>query len=132
MISFKAFYEEFKHFDSQVARKGTGPSVGSSSLGGIMQRPRPATTGVIGDTTGATGNNVYLVRNVKTPFDFKIKERDDLYCIYLKLKRDTKYIPLSKTKFAQKYSCDYPTKDEAVEALRDLKFRISQVDIHNK
>lgn len=132
MISFKTYCEEFKYFDSQVARKGSGPSVGASSLGGIMQRPRPITTGSIGDTTGATGNNVYLVRNVKTPFDFKIKSKDDLHCIYLKLKRDKKYIPLKNTKFAKKYSCEYPTKDEAVEALRDLKFRISQVDIPSK
>lgn len=132
MISFEKFCEEFKYFDSQVARKGTGPSVSSSSLGGIMQRPKPATTGIIGDRTGATGNNVYLVRNVKTPFDFKIKLKDDLYCIYLKYRKDSKYIPLKETKFAATYSCEYPTKDEAVEALRDLKFKISQVDIHNK
>lgn len=132
MISFKKFYEEFKYFDSQVSRKGTGPSLGSAALGGIMQRPKPATTGIVGDNTGATGNNVYLVRNVKTPFDFKIKFQDNLYCIYLKLKRDSKYIPLKETNFSKKYSCDYPTKEEAVEALRDLKFRISQVDIHNK
>lgn len=132
MKSFKAYCEDFTQFDSQVGRKGTGPSVGAASLNGVLQKPSAINTKSIGDNTGATGNNRYLVRNVKTPFDYKIKYENDQYRIYIKYKKDLKYLPLKNTEFADKYSCDYPTRDEAVEALRDLKFRISQVDISKK
>jgi len=128
MISFKRFCEDFIQHDSEISRRGSGPSVTGASKNGIMQRPSPVSVAALGDTTGFTGNNVYLIRNVKTPFDFKVEESDNGFNILIKFKRDSKYIPLKDTPFASRCDYNHTSKENAQAAIRDLKFKISQVE----
>lgn len=128
MISFKRFCEEFIHYDSQVARKGDGPSVSNAADTGIMRKPSQVSTPVVGDTTTFSGNNVYLVKNAKIPFELKISEKDGMYSIIIRTKGDDKFIPLSRTEFSKQTECDFDDRDEAERAVRDLIFRISQVE----
>jgi hypothetical protein len=128
MISFKRFCEEFIHYDSQVARTGGGPSVSNAASTGILRKPSQVSTPVVGDLTSFSGNNVYLVKNAKIPFELKLKEKDGMYSIIIRTKGDDKFIPLSRTEFSKQTECDFDDKDDAIQAVRDLIFRISQVE----
>jgi hypothetical protein len=128
MISFKRFCEEFIHYDSQVARTGGGPSVSGASVNGILQDGSQVPTAVVGDPTSFSGNNVYLVKNAKIPFELKLKEKDGMYSIIIRTKGDEKFIPLSRTEFGKQTECDYDDRDDAIRAVRDLIFRISRVE----
>jgi hypothetical protein len=128
MISFKRFCEEFIHYDSQVARKGHGPSVSNAASTGVLRKPSQVSTPIIGDTTSFSGNNVYLVKNAKIPFELKLKEKDGMFSIIIRTKGDEKFMPLSRTEFSKHTECDFDDKDEAVSAVRDLIFRISRVE----
>jgi hypothetical protein len=128
MISFKRFCEEFIHYDSQVARTGGGPSVSNAASTGILRKPSQVSTPVVGDLTSFYGNNVYLVKNAKIPFELKLKEKDGMYSIIIRTKGDDKFIPLSRTEFSKQTECDFDDKDDAIQAVRDLIFRISQVE----
>jgi len=127
MLSFKQYCEEFRQFDSQVARKGNGPSVTAAADNGIMSKPAQ----VVGDNTSFSGNNTYLVKNTNIPFDVKIKKIKDLYNIVIKTNGDSKYILLSNTDLGKRTECTFTDRDEAIAAARDLIFRISRVDLHN-
>ena len=128
MISFKRFCEEFIHYDSQVARTGGGPSVSNAASTGILRKPSQVSTPVVGDLTSFSGNNVYLVKNAKIPFELKLKEKDGMYSIIICTKGDDKFIPLSRTEFSKQTECDFDDKEEAILAIRELIFRISQVE----
>lgn len=132
MLSFKQYCEEFIQFDSQIARKGSGPSVSGAAKNGITQKPAQVETAVIGDNTSFSGNNTYLVKNIDIPFKFGLKKKDGQYHIYIQSKGDTKFIPLNGTKFNERMDCSFDEKEDALSAIRDLKFRISQVDISKK
>jgi len=125
MISFKRFCEDFIHYDSQVARTGEGPSVSSAD---ITRNASQVPTAVVGDPTSFSGNNVYLVKNAKIPFELKLKEKDGMYSIIICTKGDDKFIPLSRTEFSKQTECDFDDKEEAIQAIRELIFRISQVE----
>ena len=129
MISFNQYCEEFIQFDSQIARKGDGPSVSGASRNGITQKPAQVSTAIIGDNTSFSGNNVYLVKNSDIPFDIKVKEINGLHSIIIRSKGDKKYVPLSKTKFSKRTECDFEDKEDAIKAARDLIFRISRVEL---
>jgi hypothetical protein len=128
MISFKRFCEEFIHYDSQVARTGGGPSVSNAASTGILRKPSQVSTPVVGDLTSFSGNNVYLVKNAKIPFELKLKEKDGMFSIIIRTKGDDKFIPLSRTEFGKQTECDFDDKEEAIQAVRELIFRISQVE----
>ena len=128
MISFKRFCEEFIHHDSQVARTGGGPSVSNAASTGILRKPSQVSTPVVGDLTSFSGNNVYLVQNAKIPFELKLKEEDGMFSIIIRTKGDDKFIPLSLTEFGKQTECDFDDKEEAIQAVRELIFRISQVE----
>ena len=128
MISFKRFCEEFIHYDSQVARTGGGPSVSNAASTGILRKPSQVSTPVIGDLTSFSGNNVYLVKNAKIPFELKLKEKDGMFSIIIRTKGDDKFIPLSRTEFGKQAECDFDDKEEAIQAVRELIFKISQVE----
>jgi hypothetical protein len=128
MISFKRFCEEFIHYDSQVARTGGGPSVSNAASTGILRKPSQVSTPVVGDLTSFSGNNVYLVQNAKIPFELKLKEKDGMFSIIIRTKGDDKFIPLSRTEFGKQTECDFDDKEEAIQAVRELIFRISQVE----
>jgi hypothetical protein len=128
MISFKRFCEEFIHHDSQVARTGGGPSVSNAASTGILRKPSQVSTPVVGDLTSFSGNNVYLVQNAKIPFELKLKEEDGMFSIIIRTKGDDKFIPLSRTEFGKQTECDFDDKEEAIQAVRELIFRISQVE----
>jgi hypothetical protein len=128
MISFKRFCEEFIHYDSQVARTGGGPSVSNAASTGILRKPSQVSTPVVGDLTSFSGNNVYLVQNAKIPFELKLKEKDGMFSIIIRTKGDEKFIPLSRTEFGKQTECDFDDKEEAIQAVRELIFRISQVE----
>lgn len=131
MITFKQYCEEFIYHDSQVARKGTGPTVSGATKNGIMGLPAQVSTPIVGDNTSFSGNNVFMVKNANIPFDLKIKEIDGLFNIIIRTKGDDKFIPLSKTDLGKRTECSFEDKEEAIRAIRDLIFRISQVDITN-
>ena len=128
MISFKRFCEEFIHYDSQVARTGGGPSVSNAASAGILRKPSQVSTPVVGDLTSFSGNNAYLVQNAKIPFELKLKEKDGMFSIIIRTKGDDKFIPLSKTEFGKQTECDFDDKEEAIQSIRELIFRISQVE----
>jgi hypothetical protein len=128
MISFKRFCEEFIYHDSQVARTGGGPSVSNAASTGILRKPSQVSTPVVGDLTSFSGNNVYLVQNAKIPFELKLKEEDGMFSIIIRTKGDDKFIPLSRTEFGKQTECDFDDKEEAIQAVRELIFRISQVE----
>jgi hypothetical protein len=128
MISFKRFCEEFIHYDSQVARTGGGPSVSNAASTGILRKPSQVSTPVVGDLTSFSGNNVYLVKNAKIPFELKLKEKGGMFSIIIRTKGDEKFIPLSRTEFGKQTECDFDDKEEAIQAVRELIFRISQVE----
>jgi hypothetical protein len=128
MISFKRFCEEFIHYDSQVARTGGGPSVSNAASTGILRKPSQVSTPVVGDLSSFSGNNVYLVKNAKIPFELKLKEKDGMFSIIIRTKGDEKFIPLARTEFGKQIECDFDNKEEAIQAVRELIFRISQVE----
>jgi hypothetical protein len=51
-----------------------------------------------------------------------------MYSIIIRTKGDDKFIPLSRTEFSKQTECDFDDKDDAIQAVRDLIFRISQVE----
>jgi len=127
--TFKQYCEEFVHHGSKASGAGLGSSVSKASLNGIMQKPSTVTTQMMGDTTGISGANKYLVRNTKTPFQFKIVEDDSGYNIHIRYKKDEDFVPIEQTGFKDKIDNNFSSSDQAVEAIQNLKFRISQVEI---
>jgi hypothetical protein len=132
MIPFKQYCEEFIQYDSQITTNGNGPSVTGAKNNGIMSKPKPVSTAIIGDNSGFSGNNVVMSRNIDTPFELRVKQSGEMYTIFIKYKGDNSFIPLKQTKFSDKMSCEFDNKQEAVAAARDLKFKISQIDFSKK
>ena len=127
MISFKRFCEEFIHYGA-----GGGPSVSNAASTGILRKPSQVSAKdrppIAGDITPFSGNNVYLVKNANIPFELKLKEKDGMYSIIIRTKGDDKFIPLARTEFGKQTECDFDDREEAIRAVRELIFRISQVE----
>lgn len=129
MVSFRQYIEKFNFFDSQVSRKGSGPSVTAASHNGILQKPAQVQTAVLRDTTSFSGNNTYFIKSVDIPFKFKIRPGDNKFLIFIRAKNEKKFLPLSSTDFIKYVSGEHDTREEAENCVRELIFRISQLDL---